>query len=63
MNHLNTTYLYAMKKKLIITVTSVALNLALFATLIHITRIDNRYVPTPPAFLHIEHIPSWINSN
>jgi hypothetical protein len=52
-----------MKKKIILTLTSVALNLALFATLIHITRIDDRYTPTPPAFFHIDHMPSWISTN
>jgi len=49
-----------MKKKIIITIASVALNLALFAALTHSTNLDNLYNPTPPAFLFIQHLPPGI---
>jgi len=49
-----------MKKKIIITIASVALNLVLFATLMHSTNLDNLYNPTPPAFLLIQHMPAGV---
>jgi hypothetical protein len=52
-----------MKNKLIVAVASVALNLLLFAALLHATKVNNLYNPTPPAFIHIEHMPSWIAPN
>ena len=49
-----------MKKKIIIAIASVALNLVLFAVLAHSTNLDNFFNPTPPPFVLIQHLPAGV---
>ena len=47
-----------MKNKIIVAIASVALNLVLFAALMHVNNLNNVYHPTGPALFYIEHMPA-----
>ena len=49
-----------MRNKIIIAIASVALNLILFAALVHSTNLNNLYNPTPPPFMFIQHLPPGV---